>query len=59
MSSSNKDANLKEKFKQALTSTFKVISEDFEINNNSRKNDRVIPDYKADTRVLLTRSPCK
>ena len=32
MSNSNKDANLKEKFKQALTSTFKVISEDFEIN---------------------------
>tara|TARA_B100001063_G_scaffold240729_1_gene266343 strand:- start:3291 stop:5099 length:1809 start_codon:yes stop_codon:yes gene_type:complete len=39
MSNSNKDANLKEKFKQALTSTFKVISEDFEINNNSGKND--------------------
>ncbi len=39
MSSSNKDANLKEKFKQALTSTFKVISEDFEINNNLGKKD--------------------
>ena len=39
MSNNNKDANLKEKFKQALTSTFKVISEDFEINNNLDKND--------------------
>ena len=38
MSSSNKDANLKEKLKQALTSTFKVISEDFKINNNKEKN---------------------
>ena len=39
MSNSNKDANFKEKFKQALNSTFRVISEDFEINNNSNKND--------------------
>ena len=38
MSNSNKDANLKEKLKQALTSTFKVISDDFEINSNSDKS---------------------
>ena len=39
MGDNNKNVNLKEKFKQALTSTFKVISEDFEINNNLSKND--------------------
>ena len=39
MSNSNKDANLKEKFKQALNSTFKVISEDFGVSNNLDKND--------------------
>ena len=41
MSNSNKSANLKEKLKQALTSTVKVISEDFEKynnNNESKKN---------------------
>ena len=32
MSDSNKDANLKKKFQQALNSTFKVISDNFEIN---------------------------
>ena len=32
MSDSNKNANLKEKLKQALTSTFKVISDDFKVN---------------------------
>ncbi len=35
---SNKETNLKEKFKQALTSTIKVISDDLEI-NRSDKND--------------------
>ncbi len=38
---SNKETNLKEKFKIALTSTSKVISEDFEIkkkNSNKKKN---------------------
>ncbi len=41
----NNDANLKEKLKQALTSTIKVISEDFEPkqnleqNQNSKKNE--------------------
>ncbi len=38
MSNSNKDANFKEKLKQALTSTFKVISDDFEINDNSESS---------------------
>ena len=38
MSNSNKDASLKEKLKQALTSTFKVISDDFEINDKLEKN---------------------
>ncbi len=38
MNNSNKDANLKEKFKQALASTFKVISDDFEITDKSEKN---------------------
>ena len=37
MSNSDKDANLKEKLKQALTSTFKVISDDFEIANKFEK----------------------
>ena len=31
MRSSDKNANLKEKLKQALTSTFKVISDDFNV----------------------------
>ena len=38
MNNSDKDANLKEKLKQALSSTFKVISDDFKINNKSEKN---------------------
>ena len=38
MSTSNKDANLKEKLKQALASTFKVISEDFKVDNQLEKN---------------------
>ena len=41
MNNSNKSANLKEKLKQALTSTEKVISEDFEKynkDNDSKKN---------------------
>ena len=37
MSGSNKVADLKEKLKQALTSTFKVISDDFELNNKFGK----------------------
>ena len=38
MSNGSKDSNLKEKLKQALTSTFKVISDDFKIDNNIEKN---------------------
>ena len=43
MNNSNKNGNLKEKLKQALTSTFKVISDDYQIhskldNNKSSKN---------------------
>ena len=35
---SNKDSNLKEKLKQALASTFRVISDDFEFKNDLEKN---------------------
>ena len=38
MKDSNKDASLKEKLRQALTSTFKVISNDFEIKDKLSKN---------------------
>ena len=38
MSNDNKDSNLKEKLKQALTSTFKVISDDFKIENKFEKS---------------------
>ena len=38
MNNSDKDTNLKEKLKQALLSTFKVISDDFKINNKLEKN---------------------
>ena len=36
---SDKEANLKEKLRQALTSTIKVISDDLEI-NHIKKNDK-------------------
>ena len=39
MSESNKERNLKEKIKQALISTEKVISEDFIINDKSYNNE--------------------
>ncbi len=38
MSNSSKNASLKEKLKQALTSTFKVISDDLKIDNKLEKN---------------------
>ena len=38
MSLSNKDENLKEKLRQALSSTIKVISDDFTIQNKDEKN---------------------
>ena len=34
----NKDTNLKEKLKQALTSTAKAISDDYEIKANTEQN---------------------
>ena len=37
---SNKDINLKEKFRIALTSTAKVISDDFALNDKSSKNKK-------------------
>ena len=37
---SDKIANLKEKFKLALTSTAKVISDDFDLINKSSENDK-------------------
>ena len=37
MSKNRNDIEIKEKFKQALTSTVKVISEDFNIKENSKK----------------------
>ena len=37
---SDKIANLKEKFRLALTSTAKVISDDFDLTNKSSENDK-------------------
>ena len=42
MSNNNKIESLKEKLKQALTSTAKVISDDFDLKNNEKKNDSFI-----------------
>ena len=39
MKNSNTNANLKEKLKQALTSTVRVISNDLSINNKSKENE--------------------
>ena len=39
MSSNNKGASLKEKLRQALTSTFKVISDDLRSKDGKEKND--------------------
>ena len=38
MSNNSKHANLKEKLRQALSSTFKVISDDLKINKNNKNN---------------------
>ena len=40
MSNSNKDANLREKLRQALTSTFRVISDDFDKKEKSNKEQK-------------------
>ena len=43
----NKEDNLKEKFKQALISTVRVISENYKINNNQLKEEVLnIPNLK-------------
>ena len=34
----NKEDNFKEKFKEALISTLKVISDDYKVNENENKN---------------------
>ena len=39
MSKNRSDIGIKEKFKQALSSTVKVISEDFNIKENSKNKD--------------------
>ena len=51
MSNSNKNANFKEKLKQALSSTFKVISDDFKINNNfnSKENSNKFDFFEFDS----------
>ena len=38
MKNSNKNANLKEKLKQALTSTVRVLSDELSIKNKSKEN---------------------
>ena len=38
MSNKSNDLNLKEKLKQALESTVRVISEDFELKDENKKN---------------------
>ena len=47
MSLSNKDENLKEKLRQALSSTIKVISEDFTIQNKDEKNQSYRDEFRA------------
>ena len=41
MNSNDNGENLKEKFKQALTSTFKVISDDFKSTAKTEKNKNI------------------
>ncbi|MBD1140851.1 cobalamin biosynthesis protein CobT [Pelagibacterales bacterium SAG-MED39] len=51
MSDSNKAADLKEKLKQALNSTFKVISDDFLLDDKLKKNDnsKKVDHFKLDS----------
>ena len=47
----NKDNDLKEKFKQALTSTAKVISDDYILdikNSNKKSNSKEIKSFKIE-----------
>ena len=52
MSGSDKNASLKEKLKQALNSTFKVISDDFALNENIdkslKKSNFIKPAFSAE-----------
>ena len=38
---SNKESSIKEKFRIALTSTAKVISDDFALNNKNSENNKL------------------
>ena len=50
MSKNRSDIEIKEKFKQALTSTVKVISEDFNIKENSKNKDsQKLDPFEIDT----------
>ena len=37
----NKEDSIKEKFKQALQSTYKVISEDYKVGKNKKKDEKI------------------
>ena len=44
----NKEDSIKEKFKQALQSTYKVISEDYKVGKNKKKEEKIYTRrYKA------------
>ena len=47
MSSGSKNANLKDKLKLALDSTFKVISDDLQIDNKNKSSKRFVS-YELD-----------
>ena len=56
MSDSNKAANLKEKLKQALSSTFKVIADDFQLNDRLDKNKNLQKQDFFDLNDLTTKA---
>ncbi len=37
----NKEDNIKEKFKQALQSTYRVISDDYKVARNNKKDEKI------------------
>ena len=37
----NKEDSIKEKFKQALISTYKVISDDYKVDRNNKKEGKI------------------
>ena len=49
----NKEDSIKEKFKQALQSTYKVISDDYKVVKN-KKNDEKVYDIGAVSYTHLT-----